>query len=84
MLLSNTTFLKKISHSSQQLREENIRGSFNGSDIWRQFHNIENSHENFEALFAIHKEIGFEGNLARLVEATNSTSSWNRGLPENL
>ena len=34
-LLANTTLLKKISHSSQQLRENNIRGSFNGSDIAR-------------------------------------------------
>jgi len=30
-LIANTTFLKKISHSSQELRENNIRGSFNGS-----------------------------------------------------
>jgi hypothetical protein len=35
---------------------------------------LENSAENFEMLFAIHKEIGFEGNLARLVEATNNIS----------
>ena len=28
--IANTTFLKKISHSSQELRENNIRGSFNG------------------------------------------------------
>ena len=35
--LANTTFLKKISHSSQELRENNIRGSFNGSDIMRDF-----------------------------------------------
>ena len=36
-LLANTTFLKKVSHSSQALRENNIRGSFNGSDIVREF-----------------------------------------------
>jgi len=30
---SNTTFLKKISHSSHELRTDNIKGSFNGSDI---------------------------------------------------
>ena len=33
MMLANSTFLKKISHSSQELRVDNIRGSFNGSDI---------------------------------------------------
>ncbi len=74
ILLSNTTFLKKISHSSQELRENNIRGSFNGSDIMREFEGIENKPENIERLFNIHAEIGFEGNLVRLVEATNNIS----------
>ncbi len=69
--LANTTFLAKISHSSQQLRENNIRGSFNGSDIMKTVIEIENKPENFAKLFAIHTEIGFAGNLARLVEATN-------------
>lgn len=39
-LMANTTLLKKISHTSQQLRENNIRGSFNGSDIAREFEGI--------------------------------------------
>ncbi len=73
-LLANTTLLKKISHSSQQLRENNIRGSFNGSDIAREFEGINNSPENIGRLFDIHAGIGFEGNLARLVEATNNIS----------
>lgn len=72
--LANTTFLKKVSHSSQQLRENNIRGSFNGSDIMRDFNGIANEPMNFGRLFAIHTEIGFEGNLVRLVEATNNIS----------
>ena len=42
-LLANSTFLKKISHSSQDLRVDNIRGSFNGSDIVRSFEGIENT-----------------------------------------
>src|SRR3990167_5453721 len=70
--LANTTFLQKISHSSQQLRENNIRGSFNGSDIMREFEGITNSGENFDRLFNIHIGLGFEGNLIRLVEATNN------------
>lgn len=74
IFLSNTTFLKKISHSSQELRENNIRGSFNGSDIMREFEGIENKPENFDRLFNIHSGIGFEGNLARLVESTNNIS----------
>ncbi len=73
-LIANTTFLKKISHSSQELRENNIRGSFNGSDIVREFEGISNSAENIRRLYDIHAEIGFEGNLARLVEATNNIS----------
>ena len=73
-LIANTTFLKKISHSSQELRANNIRGSFNGSDIMRDFEGIDNSSENIGRLFDIHAEIGFEGNLPRLVEATNNIS----------
>lgn len=72
--LANTTLLKKISHSSQELRENNIRGSFNGSDIMREFEGITNTPENIERLFNIHSGLGFEGNLARLVEATNNIS----------
>ena len=73
-LIANTTFLKKISHSSQELRENNIRGSFNGSDIVKYFEGICNAAENIGRLYDIHAEIGFEGNLARLVEATNNIS----------
>jgi len=71
LLLANSSFLKKISHSSQELRVDNIRGSFNGSDIIREIDNMENSPENFDVLFAIHQNITFEENLIRLVEATN-------------
>lgn len=74
LFLANTTFLSKVSHSSQELREDNIRGSINGSDIVKVFNDIDNEPENFAELFAIHSEIGFDGNLARLVEATNNIS----------
>ena len=72
--LANTTFLKKISHTSQELRVNNIRGSFNYSDIVQNFEGIANSAENIGRLFDIHSGIGFEGNLDRLVEATNNIS----------
>jgi len=84
MYLANTTFLTKISHSSQELRENNIRGSFNGSDIIRNFEGIENDAENIERLFNIHAGIGFDGNLARLVEATNNISPSGRKFEPNL
>lgn len=73
-LIANTTFLRKISHSSLDLRINNIRGSFNGSDIMRDLGEIENCSENIQRLFEIHIGIGFEGNLPRLVEATNNIS----------
>jgi hypothetical protein len=72
MLISNTTFLKKISHSSQELSMNNIKGSFNGSDIVRIFNAIDNTPENFYRLFLIHQSIGFEGNLQRLVDETSA------------
>ena len=74
VFLANTTMLRKISHSSQQLRADNIKGSFNGSDIIREFEGIQNVPANIERLFNIHAEIGFEGNLDRLVEETNNIS----------
>ena len=71
LLLANTTFLKKISHSSQELRVDNIKGSFNGSDIMLDFQGLENAPENFEALYAYHEGFSFQDNLERLVESTN-------------
>lgn len=71
VLLANSTFIKKISHSSQTLALDNIRGSFNATDIERQFENLDNSPENFEALYHIHENYSFEDNLRRIVDATN-------------
>lgn len=72
VFLANSTFLKKVSHSSMSLRCDNIKGSFNGSDIMREFGGVENTPDNFEALFYSHMGYKFEDNLARLVEATNN------------
>lgn len=72
LFLANSSFLKKISHSSQKLRENNIRGSFNGSDIMQNFEGIKIIPDNFEQLYNIHYGIGFEENLPRLIEATNN------------
>ncbi len=72
LMLANTTFLKKISHSSQELRIDNIKGSFNGSDIMRFYEDVENCENNFEFLFTSHENYSFQENLARLVESTNN------------
>ena len=74
LMLANTTFLRKISHSSQELLRDNIKGSFNGSDIMRSFEGVVNAPENFEFLFTSHENYTFEENLDRLVEATNNIS----------
>lgn len=78
ILLANTTFLKKISHSSQELSMTNIRGSFNGSDIMRDFNNRKNAPENFDYLFAVHQGWDWEDNLFRLVEASSNIKPVNQ------
>jgi len=74
LLLANSSLLCKVSHSSQELRVDNIRGSFNGSDIAKDLDGIENNADNLRTLFDVHSEIGFEENLPRLVETTNNIS----------
>ena len=69
--LANSTFLAKISHSSKQLTLNNIVGSFNGSDILKEYAGLKNSPENFDTLFAIHQGLDWMDNLERLVEATS-------------
>lgn len=78
LMLANTTFLKKVSHSSQELRRDNIKGSFNGSDIMRGFEGVDNIPDNFEFLYNSHKNYTFEENLVRLVEATNNIAPTGR------
>ena len=72
ILLSNTTFLKKISHSSFGLSMTNIKGSFNGSDIMRQCYEKSNTPDNFDFLFSIHQSTDWNDNLLRLVEASST------------
>jgi len=69
--LVNTTFLKKISHSSHNLTVDNIKGSFLGHDILDEYEGVANRPEHFEALLTTHNDFEWEENLARLVEATN-------------
>ncbi|MCI8341633.1 MAG: hypothetical protein HFE62_00225 [Firmicutes bacterium] len=71
MRLANSTFVKKISHSSQGLREDKIVGSVNGSDIIWQFESIDNIPQNFEALFNRHMSFSYEENVKRIVEETS-------------
>lgn len=71
LYLANSSILQKISHSSQKLRVDNIRGSFNGSDIIKQYNDIPNNVDHVEELFALHQGFSWNENLERLVEATS-------------
>ena len=71
IFLANSSLLQKISHSSQELRMDNIKGSFNGSDIIKVYNTIPNDSEHFEQLFAIHEGFTWSDNLERLVESTS-------------
>lgn len=69
-LLANSTFIAKVSHSSQALSLTKIRGTIVGSNILRELDGIENAPPNFEVLFARHEELAWEDNLERIVECT--------------
>lgn len=70
--LANSTFLSKVSHSSKELTMCNIKGSFNGSDIVKEYNGLKNSPENFDELFALHEGLEWDDNLFRLVEASSA------------
>lgn len=70
----NTTFLDKISHSSNELRVDNIRGSFLGSNIRKDVEEINkrNQPSDFDDLFSFHQGFSWQENIERLVESTNN------------
>jgi hypothetical protein len=70
--LANATFLKRISHSSHNLRVDNIKGSFLGHDIVDEYEGVPNRPDRFDELIAIHAEFTWEENVERLVETTNT------------
>ncbi len=76
IVLANSTFVKKVSHSSHKLTLTKIIGSINFSDISSEMDGIKNIPENFEELFNLHLSIGFNNNLKRLVEATSSIEGY--------
>lgn len=70
----NTTFLNKISHSSKDLRADNIRGSLLGSNIRKEIEEIGKSNKpaDFDELFSYHQGFTWQDNIERLVESTNN------------
>ncbi len=77
-LLANSTFLRKISHSSHHLRVDNVKGSFNGTDILTDYEGVPNEPKNFERLWAMHAAFTWPENLERLVEATTAIVARNQ------
>ncbi len=75
LLLANATFVKKVSHTSQKLRIDKIRGSINGSNILGEYSGIENTPENFESLFANHQQFTWLENLERIVGQTDAIAA---------
>ncbi len=76
--LANTTFLSKISHSSKELTINNIKGSFNGSDIMKSYNGMDNCPDNFDRLFAFHQGLEWTDNLERLVDASSNIKPTSR------
>lgn len=70
----NSTFIDKISHSSQKLSLTNIRGSFLGGNIRKDISelNKRNEPKDFDDLFAYHQGFTWQENLERLVEKTHN------------
>lgn len=73
IFLANSSFLNKVSHSSKRLTLDNLVGSFNGSNIMKSIGEFENCPKNFQKLYKAHEEVGFAGNIERLVENTHNT-----------
>jgi hypothetical protein len=71
-MLANTTLLSKVSHSSSKLRADNVKGSFNGTDILKLYDDVPNRPDRFDELFALHSAFTWHENLERLVAATNA------------
>jgi hypothetical protein len=72
--LANATLIRKVSHSSQKLAVDKIRGTILGHDIVRELDGVKNDPSNFAALFETHQGFTWRENLARIVEATTSIS----------
>lgn len=72
--IANSTFIKKVSHSSHKLTISNIRGTILGHDISRQHEGVANVPANFAALYESHSQFSWDENLARIVDATTGIS----------
>ena len=70
LALMNSSFIKKTSHSSKKLAQDNIRGSVNISNIERTLSGYDNEPGCFEKLYEYHEGRSFEENYERIVSNT--------------
>lgn len=83
LFLGNTSLMNKVSHSSQELNVNKIRGSFNGSNIIKIFNNdLLNEPQHFEELFNFHETFTPQENIERLIyNSQNIKATKNKFVP---
>lgn len=83
LFLGNTSLMNKVPHSSQGLKIDKIRGSFNGSSIIKEFDGgLLNEPKYFEELYNFHESFTLEENIERLVQnSQNIKAIKNRFIP---
>jgi hypothetical protein len=72
MLMANSSFIRKVSHSSHGLDSTKLVGSILGTDIVDTHEGLANAPEHFDALWRLHTTADREANLARIIAATRS------------
>ncbi len=75
LLLANTTFLRKVSHSSHSLAEHKLVGSILGSDVLPSHEGTSNTPDNFARLWKRHQQTDRASNLLRIITATRARGS---------
>jgi len=79
----NSTFITQVSHSSNHLSTERVRGSFLGTDVANELvaadgtssRKLAKTVSNLSALYAWHRTFDWQVNLSRIVEATQGRTS---------
>jgi len=70
--LANTTFLRKVSHSSHGLTEQKLVGSILGSDILAEYEGVANTAGNLASLWRRHQQADRAAHRLRIIAATQT------------
>lgn len=68
--IMNTTFIKKVSHSSKKITYTNLVGSINYTDIMKEYAGTPNIVKEVSNLYKIHQSTDHDKNLKRIVDNT--------------